>query len=234
MKTITTLALGCLSLALAGIAAAQTTSVTPMAPTTSYQAPLRDNPGVLGNRFSSFSYTWHDIRGRGDAYDIAASANLPMGQGLDLNLGYDYAWTNNNRNPFTLRDYDARFHTLAAGGTFYSPMTAGAQIRPFVSGAVGYQWSRGDFSRLTTYDHTWLWGATAGVELAVGTLALTPHVGYVDTMRSRSIGTWQLGSEAHTWITPQIGGFVDATFFSPRTGGGRDFWTYTGGIRLRF
>lgn len=234
MKTITTIALGCLSLALAGATYAQTTSVAPTGPVTNYQPSMRDNPSVLGNRFGALSYSWHDIRGRGDAYDIAAAANLPLGQGLDLNLGYDYAWANNNRNPFTLQDYDERFHTLMTGGTFYSPMTRGTNFRPFLSGAVGYQWSRGDLSRLTTYDHTWLWGATAGVELAMGTLALTPHIGYVDTMRSRSIGAWQLGGEAHTWFTGKVGGYVDATFVSPRTGGGRDFWTYTGGIRMRF
>lgn len=234
MKTITQLALGLLSLACAAATHGQTTSVaTPMA--TSYSTPpsIRDYPGTLGQKYAAFNYTWQDVRGRGDAYDLGLAANVPLSPGLDMNIGYDYAWANDNHNPFTLQNYDVRYHTLSTGGTFYSPMTTRGP-RPFLGGAVGYQWSRGDFSTLRTYDHTWVWGVVGGVEIPFGTLAITPHIAFVDTMERNSIGAWQMGGEVHTWFTETLGGFADATFHSPRTGGGRDSWGYTAGLRFRF
>jgi len=46
-------------------------------------------------------------------------------------------------------------------------------------------------------------------------------------------GVWSYGAQVHHWFNEQVGGYLDATFHDPRTGGGVEWWTYTAGLRLR-
>jgi opacity protein-like surface antigen len=231
MKTMKLLAVASAALVTV-VSYGQTT--TP-ATTMTMRPSTRDDPGTLGHAYTELNYSWLDFhRDAGpdaDGYMAGISANTPLGRGLDLGLGYNYTRLNHHRNPFSGSDFDARYHGLATAATFYAPV---AGVKPFVTGGIGYQWSRGDIQSLRTYDHEWVWGASGGVQVALGRLSVTPRVTFSDTMRNNSIGAWHYGGEAHTWFNEKWGGFFDATFHEPRRGGGSDYWTYTGGLRLRF
>ena len=237
-KNMNQLALALAALLLAGMSQAQTAPTNTSAfSSSSRETPtLRDNPGVLGHTYADLSYSWVDFhRDSGldaDGFIAGLNGNSPIARGIDLGLGYNYYRENNHRNPFTGTPYDARYHEVATRATFYTP-TSG-NMKPFVSGGVGYQWSRGDLQALRTFDHEWTWMASGGVEAIMGSIVLTPRVSYVDTMRSHSIGSWQYGAQVHHWFSEKTGGYLDATFRDPLNGGGRESWTYTAGMRFRF
>ena len=230
MKTMTTVTLGLAALLLAGPVHAQNTGLM-SAPRPSIQ----DNPGTFGHSYADLNYSWVDYhRDAGfdaDGYIAGLSANTPVASGLDLNLGYNYYRENNHRNPFTNSPYDTRYHGLGTGLTFYAPTGA---MKPFVSGGVGYQWSRGDIQSLRTDDHEWTWNASAGAQMSMGLFSLTPRISYSDLWRGGSLGSWHYGAEAHHWFSEKMGGYVDATFHDPRRGSGPESWTYTAGMRFRF
>lgn len=232
MKTMKTLAVGFTALLLAGTSQAQTTPTT-MSPTTGVS--IRDNPGVLGHTYADFNYSWADYhRDSGldaDGFIAGVRGNTPIRRGLDLGLGYNYYRQNNHRNPFTGTPYDARYHEGNVDATFYAPT---GRVKPFVSGGVGYQWSRGDIQSLRTFDHAWVWGASGGVELPMGFVTFTPRLSYTDTFRSSGIGAWHYGTQAHHWFNEKVGGYLDATFHDPKSGGGVEWWTYTAGVRFKF
>jgi hypothetical protein len=119
-------------------------------------------------------------------------------------------------------------------GTLYAP---GNNIKPFLSGSVGYQWSHGDFQRLRTYDSQWLWDVSGGVEIGMGFVTFTPRIGYTDSFENNSRSTWHYGGEVHHWFNERVGGYVDATFHDPRRNGGNnapEAWTYLAGLRVKF
>lgn len=199
----------------------------------------QDNVGVLGKSYSELRFGYENIRhSDGDAYNAGISGNAPVARGLDVGFGYDYYWQNNTPGPIAGTNYDAHYHQLATNATFYRSMNG---VKPFVSGAVGYQWARADFSSPFTTsrpvrfaEDEWVWGASTGVEVPVGTWALTPRISYSDTMSSNSNSTWHYGAEAHHWFTEKVGGYFDATFHDPRHNYGPESWTYTAGLRVRF
>jgi hypothetical protein len=237
MKAKYQLAVGIAVLLLAGAGYSQTTSSTTNNTGffTRANPSIRDNPGVLGHTFADFNYSWVDYhRDAGidaDGYIAGFAANTPVARGLDVGLGYNYYRENNHRNPFSGTPYDARYHGVGTSATFYAPM-GGA--KPFLTGGVGYQWSRGDIQSLRTFGHEWVWNAGAGIEIPMGFFSFTPRVTYADTMRNNSIGGWHYGAQVHHWFTEKVGGYFDATFHDPRNGGGAQSWTYTGGVRMRF
>ena len=104
-----------------------------------------------------------------------------------------------------------------------------------MGGGIGYQWSRGDIQRLRTFDHEWLWNATAGFEAILGYLAVTPRISYANTVEDHGgAGFWSYGAQLHHWFNEQMGGYLDATFHDPRADNGVEWWTYMAGLRLRF
>jgi hypothetical protein len=234
MKNMKAIALGLATLVTAGASFGQTmnTATTTTVPTTTMSPSIRDNPGILGHSFGEIGYTWHNIKNNSDAYDIGGMANIPVAPGFDAQIGYDYFWWNDSTDPTTVQDYDYRLHTLAAGGKFFSFNAGG--FKPFLGGMVGYAWSRGDFQRLRTFGHRWLYDVSAGAEFAMGAISLTPRVGFSDTMHRSSIGSWHFGAEGHTWFNEKLGGFVDATYHEPQHSIGSGYWTYTGGLRMRW
>jgi hypothetical protein len=222
MKTIKTITLGFAALAAIATSYSQQTPINPS---------VRDNPGVLGMSYGDISYRWHDIHRQADAYDIAFGGSSPVAPGVDVGLGYNYFWANDSHNPFTLQDYNIRLHSLVANATFFGPNRA---ARPFFSPIIGYQWSRGDLERLRTYDSQWVWGGSAGVEVPMGRLALTPRATFTDSMRANSIGSWHYGAEAHTWLNEKVGVYFDATYHHPQQRSGTQYWSYMGGLRYKF
>jgi hypothetical protein len=53
-------------------------------------------------------------------------------------------------------------------------------------------------------------------------------------MHRRSVGAWHYGAEGHTWFNEKLGGFVSATYVDPQHGFGPEYWSYTGGLRVRW
>jgi hypothetical protein len=231
MKPINKLALVFAGLFVAGASFGQTTANT--APMTG--ASIRDNPGILGHSFTDVNYSWVDFsRDQGvdaDGYIAGITGNLPIARGFDLGLGYNYFRENGHRNPFTGTDYDARYHQLNTSGALYAPM---AGMKPFVAAGLGYQWSRGDFQRLRTFDEMWLWNAGAGVEIPLGMFSLTPRVTYSDAFDDNGVGIWRYGGQVHHWFNERMGGYLDATFHESRGNFRANAWTYTAGLRLKF
>lgn len=230
MKTMKRFGLAVATLVVAVASQAQTTTLL-----SSPRPSIQDNPGTLGHTYTDLNFSWVDYhRDAGidaDGYIAGFSANTPLLSGLDVGLGYNYYRENGHRNPFTDSPYDARYHGLATGATWYAPT---GPMKPFLSGGVGYQWSRGDIQRLRTFDHEWTWSAGGGVQMAMGAFSLTPRVAYSNFWRSGAIGSWHYGAEAHHWFNEKVGGYLDATFHDPRRGGGAEWWRYTAGLRLRF
>jgi hypothetical protein len=236
MKTIHTLAFAAAACAVALSYGQQTTTPTTtnnnsrLTPTGRVSS-ITDNPGILGHQFADVNFGWTDFRNSpAEGYRAGFSTNLPLAPGFDAGLGYDYYWEGKNRDPLTRASSNARNHTLDAMGKFYMPMNG---VKPFLAGGVGYNWERGDFQRLRTFGHEWLWRAAAGVEIPFAAFAVTPQVAYDDTMRGGSVGRWSYGAQVHHWFNEQVGAYVDFNYSDPRHGG-TDLWTYLGGLRYRF
>jgi hypothetical protein len=249
MKNMHKLTLGIAALLLAGTSQGQTSSTSTSSnqnssnangPTRSLfrsTASIGDNPGVLGHSFADVNYSWLDYhRDAGidaDGFIAGINSNLPIARGLDVGLGYNYYRENNHRNPFTGSPYDARYHEAIARATFYAPIGGG--VTPFLSAGAGLQWSRGDIQRLRTFDHDWVWNASAGFEAILGAVAVTPRVSFIDSIENRGgVGLWTYGAQVHHWFNEKLGGYLDFTFHDPRTNGGPEWWTYMAGLRFRF
>lgn len=229
MKTMNKLALGLAALLLAGTTHAQTTPFF-----SSSSVSVRDNPGVLGHTYLDLNYSWVDFTEDqidADAYIAGIRGSAPVAPGLDAGFGYAYYRENGNGNIFTTTPFDVRAHQLAADATFYAQRGA---IKPFLNGAIGYQWSRGDIQNLSIDDGDWLWGLSAGTEIPFGTFAVTPRVSYADTFGGDDEGQWSYGGELHHWFSDGLGGYLDATFHDPRASMNAEYWTYTAGVRFRF
>lgn len=211
-------------LAAAGAIQAQTTIPSPAA-----------NPsGLLGQRYAEISigqFNPHGIDDNGFVGD--ARVNLPITSNIDAGFSYNYTRADLEfAGPLRLR---TRGHTLGASSKFYSSF---GDLRPFAGGAIGYQWSRDRFSgpRFRTFedrDDDAIWALGIGMEIPLGTFALTPAITYQDGFDSDSTGGFTYGAEAHMWFTRTLGGFVDATYSDP-TGGGTQAWIFKIGARLRF
>lgn len=248
MKTYRSVALvgAVLLAATAALAQPASTSTTPTTSTTGptsgsgYTGPSgQGGAGLLGQNFTDIHLGYADYRHSGaESYNAGIRANQAFAPGLDLGLGYDYHWENNSPGPFPGTNYDAHYHKLDVGGTFYTPI---AGVKPFLGVGIGYQWARTRFSGLFSGNSPvrfagdeWIWKTKGGVEVPLGPVTLTPHFAYIDTLSSDSHGEWQFGAEANYWFTPRTAGYFDMTFHNPRSGGGPESWTYVVGARVRF
>lgn len=183
--------------------------------------------GVLGQSYSELSLGIEDLRNTSDnAYQASIRGNKPVSPNIDVGFGYGYSWLNSNT--------DIHSHLLAVDSKFYAPM--GNQMKPFLGGTAGYQWVKTHFDNafppITTDDDRFVWGLSAGVEMPVGTVALTPHIGYVDTMEGNSLGHYNYGVEVHHWFTPAVGGYADVGYNELRHQA--NTWTYLAGVRMKF
>lgn len=176
MKTTNkiTLALGLLTAAASN---AQTTTTT---------AP----GGVLGQQYTEVSFGLGDVKHISThGYSLNASANTPLIPGkLDAGGTYSYSWIG---GPF-------RGHANTVGGyaTAYAPLQG---VKPFLGAALGYQWTS---ARFNGGEEQALWGATAGLEIPMGVITLTPRINYADDFEGSrtSSQAWTIAVEANYWV----------------------------------
>jgi len=186
-----------------------------------------DQPGVLGQSFTELGFGVQSLRHTSDEpFDATLRGNIPVSQNVDVSLGYGYSWLNG--------DTDIHNELLAADTKFYTQLDN--HMKPYIGGLVGYQWAKTDFDHqfpvAATSQDRWVWGVSAGVEIPVGTFAFTPHVGYVDSMESNSLGHYNYGAEAQHWFTQTVGSYADVSYNDLRHE--NSTWTYVAGLRFRF
>ena len=204
--------------AAAGALHAQQTPVVPSA---------ADYPGVLGQSYTDLSFGVQDLRNTSDnALDATLRGNIPVSTNVDLGLGYSYNWIHGHSGNHS--------HLLATDAKFYAPMEN--HMKPFIGGLVGYQWARTRFDNqfpiISTTNDRFVWGVNTGIEMPVGSVSLTPHVGYIDTMENNSIGHYNYGVEAHHWFSSGLGGYADVSYNDLRRQ--ENTWTYLVGLRVRY
>ncbi|HVS51093.1 MAG TPA: hypothetical protein VHD62_01965 [Opitutaceae bacterium] len=200
-----TLALG---LALAGASYAQTSStVTPV--------------GVLGQQFTELSFGTSDIRHVSpNFYDLSLAGNVPVAPNVDLGASYGYGWIGGA--------YRGHANQIEGTGTFHTNYNG---VKPFVSLGLGYQWA----SFKGGYDDLGLWGASVGVEIPAGALALTPRIVYADDFRGSSRSSQQTSYEVegNYWVSRTTAVF-GSVGFTDTNNSGNDSWDYRVGLRLKF
>ena len=206
----TTLALGLL--AAAGVSYAQNAT-----------APVTSN-GLLGQSFAEFNYSLADVDSVSDhGHSLTVSGNVPVLPSLlDLGGAYTYSWFNGAGK--------SHANTVNAYANAYVALEG---AKPFLGAAVGYTWASLPFG---LSDNDPFWSISAGVEIPVGALVLTPRITYSDDFEGRignSDDSWTYEVEGHYWFSPKTGvygavGLVD-NHRSPI-----DVWNYRVGLRFRY
>ena len=204
-KTI--LALG---LVAAGVSYAQTsqsasTSTTPV--------------GLLGQSYSEASIGVSDIKHFSkDQTTLGVAANVPVSPFLDLGAGYDYGWIHGL----------GHFNTVNGTATAYTTFKG---VKPFVGGGVGYQWNHVTGGN----DDEAIWGLTAGVEIPVSVITLTPRVSYADDFHGSNRSSQQTSYEVegNYWVTKSAAVFASVGYTDVNRSS-NDSWDYTVGARFKF
>lgn len=199
------LALGVL---VAGVSFAQTTS-TEVATT-----PV----GVIGQQYTEASFGLTDIKHFSKhQYGVGVAGNVPVTPFLDLGASYDYSWINDLGHA----------NALAATATAYTLLNG---VKPFVAVGVGHEWISASGFR----DNDWYWGASAGVEIPVGSVSITPRVIYSDDWRSSTSdsGQWSYEVEGNYWVSRTFAVFASVGRTDPQ--GSDKTWDYAIGARFKF
>lgn len=184
-------------------------------------ATSSSTPGLLGQRFAEVSFGTQDVKGfSSNFYDTGVAVNLPVAPSFDLGAGYSYSWFRSG-----IRGHS---NTIFASGTAYAPMSG---VKPFFTGALGYQWTRAGFFR----DNRGLWAAVVGVEIPAGSLTLTPRIGYTDDFESGTASSrdFTYAIEANHWLSAKtaIYGTIGRTEVHRSSA---DSWNYELGLRFKF
>lgn len=180
--------------------------------------------GLLGQRYLEFNYTLADLDAVSNhGHTTAIAANLPLVPStLDVGATYAYSWFRG-----AVRGHS---NTVAAYANAFIP-TAGA--KPFLGAAIGYSWVTLPFG-LSDDDPSW--NVTAGVEVPLGAVTLTPRLTYADDFNGRVGNTddsWTYEVEGHYWFAPRMGAFASIAFTDYHRDP-IDVWGYRVGLRLRF
>jgi hypothetical protein len=175
--------------------------------------------GLLGQRYAEVSLGTQDVTGfSNNFYDAGLAVNLPVSPSVDLSVGYGYSWLRSG-----IRGHA---NTVFGAGTFYVPMNG---VKPFVTGALGYQWTRvGGFQ-----DNGGVWAGIVGVEIPVGALTLTPRVAYADDFESGSSRDFTYEVEGNYWLSAKtaVYGTIGRTEVHRSNA---DSWNYELGLRFKF
>ncbi len=204
-KTILTL-----GLVVAGASYAQTAQTA-----TTTSAPV----GLLGQSYSEVHFGVSDIKHTSDnQYGVGVAANVPVSPFLDLTGGYDYGWVRGT----------GHFNGISGGATAYTLFHG---VKPFAGAAVGYQWTRATGYR----EDEGVWGLTAGVEIPVSVVTITPRIVYSDdfhgTTRSSQQTSYEV--EGNYWVNRSTAVFASVGYSDVhRTT--NDSWDYTVGARFKF
>ena len=201
-----TLALGLLA---AGTSFAQTTA--------------SNAAGLLGQRYAEVNFGVQDIKHFSqNGYSLGAAVNTRViANTLDVGASYDYSWIGGS----------LRGHANTIGGyaTAYAPLSG---VKPFVGAGVGWQWSS---NRFVGSDDQGLWALTAGVEIPVGAVTLTPRIAYADDFEiSRdSSQQWTYSVEANYWLNAKTAVYGSVGRSDVRQSS-FDSWNYQVGLRFKF
>ena len=201
----TIIALG--ALAIAGATYAQTT--------TSETAPA----GLLGQRYAQIEFGAADISDYSkNQYGLGVGANLPLSANLDLSAGYGYSW---------IRGV-GHVNGLSSSVTAY---TSFGGAKPFVGGGVGYSWTRWSGGK----DNQVNWGLTAGVEIPVGVVTITPRIVYSDDFEDSYASSQQLSYEveANYWLNRSTAIFAEVGYVDFKHASDHAV-TYGAGARFKF
>jgi hypothetical protein len=186
-------------------------------------ATASGSTGLLGQRYAEVNFSLQDLKHvSNNSYSLGASANIPLvPSSIDVGASYDYSWIGGA--------FRGHANTLGAYATAYVPLQG---VKPFVGAGAGWQWSS---NRFVGSDDQGLWGLTAGVEIPVGVITLTPRINYADDLEGsrNSSQEWTYAVEANYWINPKtaIFGSISKTDVSHSS---VDSWNYGVGLRVRF
>lgn len=149
--------------------------------------------GLLGQKYATLSYSYHDLDNspvHADSFEFAF--NQPLKAGLDAVLTYD--WTQTGR----FAGHRLNTQSVTAGLRAFS--NAFAWGKPYVEADAGYAWQRG----FGGHDNSLLWVVAAGVELQVApAVTVTPSLQYADAPDLAGRGAWTYGVKANYWVDSQ-------------------------------
>lgn len=150
--------------------------------------PVRQ--GLLGQNYATLTYSYLALSGPTHADNFEFAFNQPLRAGLDAMVAYDWSQTG------LFAGTRLNTQSLTAGLRAFSNSFAWG--KPYAEADAGYAWQRGAPAGT---DNSVLWGAAAGVELAVAqATTVTPYVKYADGPDLAGKGTWNFGVNANYWI----------------------------------
>ena len=144
--------------------------------------------GLLGQVYGTLTYSYIDLDNTSShADDYHFELNQPLSFGFDGFLSYDFVDFNNGHENVVmtgLRPFSTHFNWG----------------KPYLEAGAGYAW----LSTAGIDDNSFVWEATAGVELQVTPkTTVTPYVQYMDAPSLPGDGTWNFGAKGNYWVTPQ-------------------------------
>lgn len=187
------------------------------------QTAAANSNGLLGARYTEFSYGLHDVDSAPDyGHGLTAKVNAPVIPAL-LDVGglYSYEWVRGVVH--------GHANSLAAYANAYVPLDG---AKPFVGATLGYSWV--SLPRPLN-DDDGFWNVAFGVEIPLGAFTFTPKITYADDFNGRvgDTNVWIYEVEGHYWFSPKAGAFASVSLQDEH----RDpinVWVYRVGLRLRF
>jgi hypothetical protein len=200
-----------------------------------YNAAIRGNMplarGVDGRL--SYDYWWYNYSGEKSHYHLVTAESRfyrpQPGAKPFVGLMLGYQWSNDFYNGYSTPPPPAASSALSTSApvtTSYQGTTTTSTTSTYAGGATA------TYVTTRTRSNRAVWGASGGVEVPMGSLALTPHVAYFDPMKAHSNWKYSYGLEAHHWFSETLGGYADATYNDARHEA--NSWFYTAGVRLRY
>lgn len=186
------------------------------------QTPPTAPTGFLGQKYTELGFGLNDRQHDSNhGYGLRALANTPILPGeVDTGGSYTYNW-----NGGSLRSHS---HTLAGYATAYIPAQG---VKPFVNAGLGWRWTSAPFNGT---ENRPLWDASAGVEIPVGGVTLTPRITYEDDFKRtrKSRQAWVCAVEASYWVSKESAVFGSFGKSDVRNSSA-DAWVYQIGLRAR-
>lgn len=189
----------------------------------SFAQTSTNSGGLLGQRYAELGFGVQDIKHISPkGYSLSASANTPVvANQLDAGASYDYSWIGGA--------FRGHANTIGGYATAYKAL---AGVKPFVSAALGYQWTN---VRFVGSDDQALWGLAAGVEIPAGLVTITPRIAYADDFESSRNSSQALtySVEASHWYNAKTAVFAGVGYTDNHRSS-IDSWNYSVGVRVKF